>query len=59
MLADARGLAALLAVIAGAIAGPFLHMATSDWGLLLSGVIGGTLAFVVARVWRGIKAEHV
>ena len=59
MLADARGLAALLAVMAGAIAGPLLHMATSDWGLLLSGVIGGTVAFLVARVWRSIKAKHV
>lgn len=59
MLADARGLAALLAVMAGAIAGPLLHMATSDWGLLLSGVIGGTVAFLVARVWRRIQAEHV
>lgn len=58
MLADARGLAAILAVAAGAIAGPLLHMATSDWGLLLSGVIGGTLAFVVARLWRNVKAGH-
>jgi len=27
--------------------------------LLLSGVIGGTMAFLVARVWRRIQAEHV
>ena len=53
MMADARGLAAILAVIAGGVAGPLLHLATSDWGLLLSGVIGGTLAFGVARLWRG------
>jgi predicted branched-subunit amino acid permease len=56
MLADARGLAALLAVAAGAIAGPLLHLATSDWGLLLCGVIGGTLAFAVAK---GVQARHV
>ncbi len=59
MLADARGLATLLAVMAGAIAGPLLHMATSDWGLLISGVIGGTLAFVVAHAWRSIEAKNV
>ncbi len=52
MIADARGMAALLAVIAGAVAGPLLHLATDDWGLLLCGLIGGTLAFGVARVWR-------
>ncbi|MDA0229323.1 MAG: AzlC family ABC transporter permease [Proteobacteria bacterium] len=52
MMAAARGMAAILAVIAGGVAGPLLHMATSDWGLLLSGVIGGTLAFGVARAWR-------
>ena len=52
MMADARGLAAILAVIAGGVAGPLLHMATADWGLLLSGLIGGTLAFGMARAWR-------
>jgi len=56
MIADARGMAALLAVAAGAVAGPLLHMATSDWGLLLCGVIGGTLAFAVAK---GLQARHV
>ncbi len=59
MLADARGLAALLAVIAGAVTAPFLHLATSDWGLLLSGLIGGTLAFMVARLWRRMRDRHV
>ena len=52
MMADARGLAAILAVIAGGVVGPLLHMATADWGLLLSGLIGGTLAFGMARAWR-------
>ncbi len=52
MMADARGLAAILAVIAGGVAGPLLHMVTADWGLLLSGLIGGTLAFGMARAWR-------
>ena len=56
MLADARGLAALLAVAAGAVAGPFLHMATSDWGLMLSGVIGGTFAYTVVK---GLRGGHV
>ena len=52
MIADARGMAALLAVAAGAVAGPLLHLATADWGLLLCGLIGGTLAFGVARAAR-------
>ena len=52
MMADARGLAAILAVITGGVAGPLLHMATVDWGLLLSGLIGGTLAFGMARARR-------
>jgi len=59
MMADARGLAAILAVIAGAVAGPLLHLATSDWGLLLSGLAGGTLAFFAARAWRNSKRRHV
>ena len=56
MMADARGLASVLAVVAGAILGPFLHIWTADWGLLLSGVIGGTLAFAMAK---GFGGRHV
>ena len=52
MMAATRGLAAILAVIAGGVAGPLLHIVTADWGLLLSGLIGGTLAFGMARIWR-------
>jgi predicted branched-subunit amino acid permease len=59
MLADARGFAALLTVIAGAVTAPFLHLATSDWGLLLSGLIGGSLAFMVARLWRRMRGQQV
>ena len=56
MLADSRGLAALSAVVIGAVAGPLLHMATSDWGLLLTGFIGGTLAFIAAK---RLRERHV
>lgn len=52
MLSDARRLPALLAVIAGAIGGPLLHLVSSDWGLLITGVVGGTLAFLGARIVR-------
>ena len=52
MMAATRGLVAILVVIAGGVAGPLLHIVTADWGLLLSGLIGGTLAFGMARIWR-------
>lgn len=40
-----------LALAFGAIAGPFLHLASPDWGLLATGLLAGTAAFLLTR-WR-------
>jgi predicted branched-subunit amino acid permease len=39
----------LLALLFGAALGPLLHLVTPDWGLLLSGLIAGSLAFALDR----------
>lgn len=56
MLSDVRGVAGLGAVILGAVLGPLLNMVSSDWGVLATGVIGGTLAFAVERFRRSRHA---
>jgi predicted branched-subunit amino acid permease len=38
-----------LALGFGAVTGPVLHLLTPDWGLLLTGVLAGSLAFAVDR----------
>ena len=43
----------LMAIILGGILGPALYLVTPDWGLLLTGLVGGTLAFVIGRRWDG------
>jgi predicted branched-subunit amino acid permease len=40
----------LLALGFGAALGPILHLLTPDWGLLLCGLIAGTLAFALDRI---------
>lgn len=56
MLSDVRSFAGLGAVILGAVLGPLLHMASSDWGVLAAGVVGGTVAYGAARIRRGLNA---
>lgn len=46
--ADLRERAKLVALGAGAVMGPVLHLLDPDWGLLLTGVLAGTGAFLVA-----------
>lgn len=40
-----------LALVLGAVLGPLLHLASPDWGLLATGLIAGTAAFLMTR-WR-------
>ena len=47
MLADIRNSNALISVLCGAIAGPLFHALSNDWGILLAGLIGGTIAFFI------------
>ena len=49
LLASSRGRPAILALLIGAPLGPVFHMLSPDWGLLLTGIIGGSAAFLVSR----------
>ena len=49
---DIRGRMMALALAAGAIAGPAAYLATPQWSVLVAGLVGGTLAFVVSRAMR-------
>jgi predicted branched-subunit amino acid permease len=42
----------VLSLLCGAIAGPLMQLVTPQWGLLVAGVLGGTIAFLITRVWR-------
>jgi predicted branched-subunit amino acid permease len=39
-----------LALAFGAVTGPLLHLVSPDWGLLLTGLLAGTLAFALDRL---------
>jgi predicted branched-subunit amino acid permease len=52
LLLDLRARGRRLSVVFGAIAGPLLHLVTPTWGLLLTGVLAGTLAYLVDRYWK-------
>jgi predicted branched-subunit amino acid permease len=51
-LQDLRDRARLYALVLGAVLGAPFHMLTPDWGLLLAGLVGGTLAAAIARRQR-------
>ncbi len=42
----------VLSLLCGAIAGPLMQLVTPQWGLLVAGLLGGTVAFLITRVWR-------
>ena len=42
-----------VALVIGAVAGPILHHVSPDWGLLITGFVGGSLAFLIVE--RGRK----
>ena len=59
MVADARGAAPFLAVICGAVLGPLLHLVSNDWGLMLAGIAGGSIAFLFVRYHRNTGSKNV
>lgn len=59
-MADLRRRARALALVFGAVAGPLLQPVAQDWGLLATGLLAGTAAYLVNR-WlpRREAAGHV
>ena len=49
---EVRQRQAVLALLCGAAAGPLMQLVTPQWGLLVAGVLGGTIAFGIDRLWR-------
>lgn len=46
---NSRDAGQILAVLAGIVAGPLLHMLSADWGLILTGAVAGTGAYLIDR----------
>ncbi|MDF2096925.1 AzlC family ABC transporter permease [Aquibaculum arenosum] len=44
---ETRSRLGVTALLCGAIAGPLLHLLVPEWSLILAGVLGGTLAFLL------------
>lgn len=51
-LIDLRHRGRVLALLFGACLGPLFHLVTPTWGLLLSGILAGVLAFIADRAMR-------
>ena len=56
-VADARHRGRILALVFGALAGPPLHLVSPDWGLLITGVLAGSLAFAADLALPRKKAD--
>lgn len=46
------------AMIIGLVLGPLFHLMTPEVGLLLAGLVGGTLAFLVERSVNALRKKH-
>lgn len=49
LFAGSKGRAVVLALVIGALVGPLVHLVLPDWGVLVTGVAAGTLAFALSR----------
>ncbi len=49
LVGDVRTALAAWALACGAVAGPLIHLASPQWSVLLSGLGGGTLAYLIHR----------
>lgn len=47
--AEVKPLANRLAIVFGGLLGPLTHLFTPDYSLLITGVLGGSLAYLVVR----------
>ncbi len=47
--ADLKNRRRMLALVFGVVCGPLFHLASPDWGLLITGLVAGSLAFVAGR----------
>lgn len=54
--AEVRKPPRVAALVIGAILGPLIHLASPDWSLMLTGLIGGTLAFLGWKLWEKRRA---
>ncbi|WP_366655789.1 AzlC family ABC transporter permease [Fodinicurvata sp. EGI_FJ10296] len=50
LTADLRDRARLRAMVLGAVLGPLFHLVNPDWGLLATGFVAGTLAYLSTRL---------
>ena len=49
LIGDVKSRVRALSLAFGACLGPLFHLVSTEWGLLLTGLVGGTAAFVLGR----------
>jgi predicted branched-subunit amino acid permease len=52
LIGEARTALAAWALACGALAGPLFHVVSPQWSVLLSGLLGGTLAYLIHKHYR-------
>lgn len=56
VFADVRHRAGVIALVAGAVTGPFLHAVSPDWGIPVTGLLAGSFAFGIDQ---GLRRREV
>ncbi|HYH43869.1 MAG TPA: AzlC family ABC transporter permease [Burkholderiales bacterium] len=56
LIGEARTKLAVAALVCGAVAGPLAHLVNPQWSVLLAGVAGGSVAYLIQRAMGGPRA---
>jgi hypothetical protein len=52
LAASSRRPSILLSIAAGGLVVPYAQTLSADWGVVVGGVLAGTIAYFIARRWR-------
>jgi len=47
MIGAMNNLKIIVAVLSGALLGPIFYLVTPEWSILIAGIAGGTIAFLI------------
>ncbi len=57
LIGDVKDRARALSLLFGACLGPLFHLVSTEWGLLLTGLVGGTAAYALGRSKPGTSSH--
>ncbi|MBH63025.1 MAG: branched-chain amino acid permease [Alphaproteobacteria bacterium] len=58
LLADSRSHSVIFALVAGVVIGPAMHLVAPNWGLLMTGILAGSIGFAINQILVAKRGER-